>query len=292
MRARRVAPGTLLLGLLALSSGVSGAEAGGRGFLGPDGEPLPFATAAEIEGFLGGARVVSSKAAPGGITGARKLLLERDGVRAHAIFRTVAKTALVQPMPGGRVQPHFRDHWVNEVAAYALSELMGLGAVPPTVARRIDGKRGSLQLWIERAETEKGFRERSLAPMERDRHALQVDQMRVFDILIHNIDRNLGNFLTDTSGRVWYVDHTRSFLRLPVLTHVLSEARVDRGFWERLRAVSDECLSETLSPHLPEPEVRAVVERRRLVVALLETELLERSPALVLFSMAWARPAR
>jgi len=290
MRALRLVSGQLLLALCAGSFALAGGlDEAPLGFLGPDGAPLPFRSLSEVESFLSEARVVSSKAAPGGITGARKLLLEKDGVQAHAIFRTVAKTALVQEMPHGRVQPYFRDHYVNEIAAYELSRLLGLDTVPPTVARQIDSDRGSLQLWIEGAQTELRFRERALVPVERVRHGLQVDQMKVFDNLIHNIDRNLGNYLTDASGRVWYVDHTRSFLRLRTLPLADQVLHVGQAFWDRLRDVGDDRLVATLSPHLPDPEVRDVLERRRRVVALLETRLEETSPARVLFSMSWAR---
>jgi hypothetical protein len=292
MRTLRVVSGSMLAGVWAGSLAVAASVGPAPGFLGPDGSPLPFQSRAEVESFLSQARVVSSRAAPGGITGARKLLLERDGVTAHAIFRTVARTALVEPMPHGRVQPHFRDHHVNEVAAYELAKLLGLGTVPPTVSRRIGAHQGSLQLWIEGAETERRFRERPLPPVERVRHALQVDQMQVFDNLIHNIDRNLGNYLTDAFGRVWYVDHTRSFLRLPVLPRAERVVRVDRGFWDRLREVSDERLAATLALHLRDPEIRGLLERRRRVVALLESRLHERSPARVLFSLAWVPATR
>jgi len=230
--------------------------------------------------------VVSSKAAPGGVTGARKLLLERDGISAHAIFRTVQKTALVQEMPHGRLQPYFRDHHENEVAAYALARRLGLDAVPPAVPRQIGSQMGSVQLWVEGAETETRFRHRYLPPVERVRHALQVDQMRVFDNLIHNIDRNLGNYLTDQDGRVWYVDHTRSFLRLPVLPAPDSLRHVDGAFWERLQEIKDTDLEATLLPLLPEAEVRAVLDRRRLVVQRLRERLEEKSERLVLFQLA------
>jgi hypothetical protein len=295
MNSTRILTGSMLLAIwVGSSAGVVGMDEAPVAFLGSDRSPLPLQSPAELETFLSEARVVSSKAAPGGITGARKLLLERDGVSAHAIFRCVAKTALVQPMPHGRVQPYFRDHHVNEVAAYELSKLIGLNAVPPTVARRIDGVTGSLQLWIEGAVTETGFRrrERQLAPLERVRHALQIDQMKVFDNLIHNIDRNLGNFLTDAQGRVWYVDHTRSFLRLPVLPQASAVARVDRELWKRLQELGDASLVETLTPYLPAPEVRGLLARRRELVALLAARLEEKSQARVLFSMAWARTPR
>lgn len=258
-------------------------------FAGPDGRPLPWTTAAEVEGFLREARVVSSERAPGGVTGARKLLLEQADVRAHAVFRTVEETAMIKELGPGHIQYHYRDHYMNEVAAYELSKLLGLDGVPPTVARRIDRRDGSVQLWIENAETEDSFRERSHPPQERARHGLQLDQMRVFDNLIHNIDRNVGNFLTDARGRVWYVDHTRSFMRVGDLPSPELVVRVDRAFFERLGTVSDESVGQALEGHLPAPEVRALLERRRALVALIEQRI-EAGAGEVLFDLARARP--
>jgi len=35
--------------------------------------------------------------------------------------------------------------------------------------------------------------------------------VRLFDQLIYNTDRNLGNLLIDKSWRLWMIDHTRAF---------------------------------------------------------------------------------
>jgi hypothetical protein len=262
----------------------------GSRFLGPDGEMLPFPDDAEALEFLRTARVIRSRRAEGGISGARKVLLEWDGVRAHAVFRTVAITRFVCEVAEGRLQSHFRDHHANEVAAYRLARALGLDMVPPTVARRIGGREGSLQLWIEGAEPETVFRERDLPPVERLKHGMQVDQMNVFDNLINNVDRNNGNFLTVASGAVWWVDHTRSFSRVPSLPEESRIGRIDRDFWLRLREMPDEGIVEALSPHLQEPEIEGVLKRRRLLVALLESRLEEEGLAGVLFSLAYARP--
>jgi hypothetical protein len=262
----------------------------GPRFLGPDGDMLPFQDDAEALEFLRTAGVVRSRRAEGGISGALKLLLERDGVRAHAVFRDVAITKFVCEVAEGRLQRHFRDHHANEVAAYHLARALGLDTVPPTVAREIGGREGSLQLWIEGAEPEKTFRERDLPPVERIRHSMQVDLMNVFDSLIHNIDRNNGNFLTVASGAVWWVDHTRSSSRVPSLPEESRVGRIGRDFWLRLQELPDERIAEALSPHLDDPEIEGVLQRRRLLVALLESRLEEKGPGRVLFSLAYARP--
>jgi len=49
---------------------------------------------------------------------------------------------------------------------------------------------------------------------------------------------------------------------------------------------------EALSPHLDEPEIDGVLQRRRLLVDLLEARIEEKGPGRVLFSLAYARPPR
>ena len=58
-------------------------------WLAPDGAPLPFQSADDLKTFLETAEVVSSEAIGVGINSFRKVQLQRDGVRAHAIFRDV-----------------------------------------------------------------------------------------------------------------------------------------------------------------------------------------------------------
>ena len=39
----------------------------------------------------------------------------------------------------------------------------------------------------------------------------QIYIVRIFDQLIYNFDRNLGNLLIDKGWNVWMIDHTRGF---------------------------------------------------------------------------------
>ena len=51
---------------------------------GPDGSPLPFSSAEEVEDYLRTADVVDESNILTGITRPRRLLLDRHGVRMHA----------------------------------------------------------------------------------------------------------------------------------------------------------------------------------------------------------------
>ncbi len=260
-----------------------------RVFLGADGQRLPFRSDDEALEFLREARVVRTSTAPGGIMGSKKVELDRAGVRANAIFRTMTVQKRMQRLAGGRVEPHFRDHFINEVAAYEVSQLLGLDTVPPVVERKLRGKSGSLQLWIEGTVTEKEFLEGKPAPLVRIKHRLQVCQMWVFDNLIHNIDRNLGNYLTDTRGRVWYVDHTRSFSRSKKLSLPKRVKQCDRAFWARLETLPDQGFVETLRPYLNAGELEALLERRQRLVALIGDRIGRDGSGSVLFDLSYTR---
>ena len=58
-------------------------------WLGPDDQPLPFRTAESLLKFLTTAPVIETKELSGGINKPIRLTLERNGIRARAIFRSV-----------------------------------------------------------------------------------------------------------------------------------------------------------------------------------------------------------
>ena len=89
-------------------------------WLDAEGAPLPFQSDAEISHFLRTARVVSKRDIDVGINRAEKLLLEKDGTRAHAIFRVVDIEEKHFQL-GPRLYLRFRDSYRNERAAHELA---------------------------------------------------------------------------------------------------------------------------------------------------------------------------
>ena len=194
-----------------LGSQLTSAEAGASRtaplsrWLGADGQPLPFADAAEVLEFLSTAEMVGKRELSNGTTRPWKVTLQKDGVRAHAIFRHI------DVKKDRNRLDQFRDSYIFEVAAYEVDRLLGLGHVPPAVLRQLDGHSGSLQLWVENARSETERIEAEMRPTHPSRLVYQKHLMRVFDNLISNCDRNTGNMLVDGEGKLWFVDHTRSF---------------------------------------------------------------------------------
>lgn len=96
------------------------------------------------------------------------------------------------PPAGGAHSGH------SEVAAYKLSELLGLGVVPPTVYYNHKGKMGTLQKFIKNGRT---GQDDGVANEEDGRKIVMLD------VIIGNGDRHNGNFVVDSTGKTWAIDH-------------------------------------------------------------------------------------
>lgn len=143
--------GVVLFG--ALAQGVSALapfELGGYVWLDVNLQPLPFQDHETIRDELRTDRIVSREMVGRGVAGTERLILEHDNIRLHAAFRTVDVSVRAPPSGGMRkTTMRYRDAAIFESAAYELSELLGIGRVPPVVARRIGTQDGTVQMWME-----------------------------------------------------------------------------------------------------------------------------------------------
>lgn len=282
LRACTALAAVLALGAVHLANAVAGDQPAAASWLGPDGEPLPFRDDAEVLEFLGEARVVSSKQLDSGSNHPYKLLLERGGVRAHAIFRDVDKTRRGSHSAAERLFPSYRDSYLFEVAAYEMSRLLGLDNVPPARLYRWNGRHGSIQLWVEGARSEGERMELGEKPADAAAWHLQRTTMRIFDNLIYNFDRNHGNQLLDGTGKLWLVDHTRSFKPTPRLPSKDEILVIDESLWRRLRTLDDDLVRARLEPYLDIRQLEALADRHRQLVEHVESLIAERGEEQVL----------
>jgi len=255
-------------------------------WLGPDGTPLPFGTSEEVAGFLRQAKVVEvSKKRLKGITRPRKVLVENGGVRVNAVFRSINKEYYNSQWDTGRFTKFLRDSYRNEIAAYELSLLLGLDTVPPTVLWRLGEEEGSLQLWIENAGPGYNPLEEARQPADPQRWMMERAKMRAFDALIENVDRNVGNMLIDSAGKVWWIDHTRAFGRDHDLADAALITRCERHLFERLKAADPKSIAEGMRAHMTQREIDALLKRRLKLIVLIETRIAAHGEAAVLFSL-------
>ena len=250
-------------------------------------EPLPSQDHATIREMMRSARVVSREKVGRGIAGVEKLVLEHEGIRFHAAFRsvdvTVRKTA---PRGVERSTKKYRDAAIFESAAYEISELLGIGRVPPVVERRIDDLNGTVQIWMEGTRPEVVLiQENQLRPPDPVRWNQQKRIMFVFDNLICNSDRNQGNLLIDRGWNIWFIDHTRAFKRSSKLIYLDKLTSCDRRLWSLLRDINDETIQQRLEPYLESREITKLLRRRRTLVRRIQGMIDKNGEEEVLFDL-------
>jgi hypothetical protein len=267
---------------LTLSLVVSGSAQAGEGkWLGPDNQLLPFQTDEEVLDFLRTAKVIKFKELTSGKNRPLKVRLEKDGIQANAIFRMVDKRRDSTVIYGKRFND-FHDSYLYECAAYKVSRLLGLDTVPPCVNRRFDKKNGSMQLWVENAQTIQGRVEDNNLPDNRS-WSRQRQIMQVFDSLIYNFDRNQGNMLLDANDKLWFIDHTRSFPRSSKAPDLDKIVWCERHMWEALKSVDKDSLVDLLTPEVEYRRVISMVKRQQKIVEHIQGLIDSRGAEAVLF---------
>jgi hypothetical protein len=270
--------------VLALPASLFAQTEHSQSWLGPDDQPLPFTSAESLLDFLKTAPVVETKVLSGGINRPVRLTLERDGIRARAIFRNVDVSRTSNSSPIERQYPSFHDSYIFEVAAYEMSLLLGLENVPPAALYEWQGQKGSIQLWVENATSEAQRIEQGNAPADTARWQRQRIDMLVFDNLIFNFDRNHGNQLMDASGKLWFIDHTRSFKRSPSLPSQESVLVIDGDLWQRIKELDPDQVRARLGPYLNVVEVKTLLKRRQILIRHVERMIADRGEQQVLIN--------
>ena len=94
--------------------------------------------------------------------------------------------------------------------------------------------------------------------------------MRLFDQLISNVDRNMGNIVYTKDWRLWPIDHTRAFRKNTDLKTPSHVTRCDRQVFERLKALDRDTLKREVGKWLDDGQIKALLARRDLIVKKLE----------------------
>jgi hypothetical protein len=233
-------------------------------------QPLPSLTDAQIEEFLQHAKIVKTRTIGKGVTLSMRATLQTDALTHDAQIQQIDERK--QQFDTGRgMEFNFRDSWMYNVAAYRLDRLIGLNMVPVSIIRRYDNERASFTWWVDDVMMDEGVRlkQQRTAP-DVERWNEQVQMVRVFDQLIANTDRNLGNMLITNDWRVWPIDHTRAFRLNRQPKSPKNITRCDRQVLERMKQLDKPTLQHALSDVLTGDEIDALLARRDAIVKQLE----------------------
>jgi hypothetical protein len=203
-----------------------------------------------------------------GVTRPWKLTLRRGEIVRSALWKDASG------IRGG-----FWEGWKYEIAAYLLDKLLGVGMVPPTVEKALDGRPGSCQLWVEGTTL---YRDMLAARQGLDsfrsegwKRAGYVAQL--FDDIVGNEDRHTRNVLVTADFRAILIDHSRTFRTMKSFVEDVPFSdknvppanllrKLPRGLVQNVRDLSEGALREAVGDLLSEEEIRAVLSRRKIVL--------------------------
>ena len=102
------------------------------------------------------------------------------------------------------------DTPIREAIAYQIDRIIGLGLIPKTMVidDTINNVRydGSVQDWV--SDAKDGYAIEKFTPDEKK----GLDRLKIFDFVIGNSDRHLGNVLFTADGKLHAIDHNASLI--------------------------------------------------------------------------------
>jgi len=221
-----------------------------------------------FEDLLKNAEVVSSDELARGETAARRVRLKKDEIELRAVWRPF-------PPTGEGAYGSYKA----EIAAYELDKMLGLNMVPPTMERTLEGRPGSIQLWVNGC---KAYKQVQGKIPETSRWNHQVASMNLFDALVGNAQRDeANNVLIDPNWEIVRIDHLFAFSSETELRN--PPAQFDRRLVARLRALREDDLQTRLKGILSRDDIRNVLKRRDALLSHLAKLVAEKGEAAVLF---------
>jgi hypothetical protein len=117
-----------------------------------------------------------------------------------------------------------------------------------------------------------------------ERTAMQTHVMRVFDELIANRDRNMGNLVWTNDWTMWMIDHTRAFRLNTDLQRPNVLLRVERSLLDHMRALTLDAVTKSVGGSLMRQEIQAMLTRRDAIVTLFDAKIAERGEGPVVYT--------
>jgi hypothetical protein len=240
----------------------------------------------QMEQFLLNANVVHRKTLGQGVTNSERATLSDGQAQHDAHIQSIDVQSNSFTSKHG-TELNFKDSYKFNIAAYRLDKILGLNMVPVSVERKVGGKSSAITWWVD----DKMFDEvdrvkQGLAPPNKDEWNKQMYAVRVFDQLIYNTDRNLGNLVIDKQWRMWMIDHTRAFRIMKSLKSEKDLVMCDRKLLASLRKLDEDTLNEQLRPYLNKTEIKAMLERRDVIVKFFEDAVAAKGEGAVLYDLA------
>ena len=245
----------------------------------------PKLSRAAMEEFLSNAKVVQRRNLSTGITNSQRATLDDGNLKHDAHIQTVdIQKATYQTAT--RTEFNFRDSYKFNMAAYELDKLLELNMVPVSVERKVGGNMAAVTWWVDDAlMTELDRHKKKMEPPDLKTWNPQMYVCRVFDQLIYNTDRNLGNLVITKDWKIWMIDHTRAFRTMKDLPASANLVQCDRKMLAKLRGLNKDVLTKGLERYLTSIQIDGLLARRDKIVSFFDEQIAKKGEAAVLFDL-------
>jgi len=216
--------------------------------------------------FLRQAEITQCEYRQDGLRYAKICDLKAKDLHLRAVFQSIdEKSGAVAEEPKS-VPRTYR----NEIASFLIDRKLGIGLVPATVERTVEGERGSLQIWLESAVDlpllETYDQMELLDGMENE--IIRADAFMAF-IDVHEAHPTVGVMLLPHERLLQIADSTKAFSTSPklnpeLMTPPCGPIEPDRELF--LRSVSHQDIQGIAGTYLSNEQIDALLARRDLVL--------------------------
>jgi hypothetical protein len=238
----------------------------------------------QIKQFLLTAKVIASKESKKGVTHPTRLTLSDGTITHDASYQGIDEHKSEMKLESGTTVFNFVDSYKFNIAAYTLSELLGIDDMLPVyVERKWQGHAGSVSWWLPVKMDEEDRVAKKIAPPNLDAWNKQMYRVRVFDELIYDTDANLTNVLIGPDWQIWRIDFTRAFRTNKNLQKPGDLVQCERHLFQKLKELNGSDLEEKTRHYLTKDEVQAVMARRDKIVARFDELIKEKGEKEILY---------
>ncbi len=225
-------------------------------------------TDSQVEEFLKTAAITITGTTREGKTKPFKIELRKNGKMIKGIFK-YKDSAPFNERGSWNKKNNIADRYQYEMAAYHLDRILGINLIPVTIERKVNGKSGIVQIWIDGLISEMTMKDNNI-PFKGDCSKEDQDNLiNTFDYLISNRDRNQSNVLYSKEDlQIWFIDHSRSFDARTKRPKMIKRTKIkltDR-FKQALQALNYEDL-QVLRPWLHKRQINGLLLRRDKLIS-------------------------
>jgi hypothetical protein len=244
--------------------------------------PAAALTDTQKEKFLLEGKIVEAKTIDHGVTLPVRATLTDGTLKHDAQIQRVNKE-LTPFIRDGQGYPN-HDSYKYNVAAYRLSRLIDLNTVPVTVPRKYLEKPGAFTWWADNVMMEEvARRKQDLKAPDPEAWDRELENSKVWDELVINIDRNLGNLLITKDWQLVLIDHTRCFTAYPNIRNTDNLNRVSRKMLAKMKELNKQNVTAAVGDMLTAAEIDALLQRRDKIVVFFEKRAAEKGEDAVYF---------